>query len=290
MRCSNIVTTGLSRRSSVSSLNANPMTPMRFAGMSITASMLRLRCWSLLGRADSNRGSVKSMRPARYTRARRSLGKQEPPKAKPGFKYADDTLSFTSAHSVAITSSPFTPNRSLRAPISFAKAIFMAWNALQAYFIISAVRSETRQGFTPNGAYSAARRWTAFASAPPTTSNEGSIKSLTAAPSRRNSGLETTLTFGNRDRTGMTTSSHVPGNTVLRMATVSGLVRDGSKWAISSITRRSCVRPRLPFLSEGVPTQMKAASARSIPAWAEALADSRPSSTFLRTSSSRPGS
>ena len=56
-------------------------------------------------------------------------------------------------------------------------------------------------------------------SVPPTTTSEGSRKSRTAEPSRRNSGLETTVTPGYCANSGTTMSSQVPGNTVLRMAT-----------------------------------------------------------------------
>ena len=40
------------------------------------------------------------------------------------------------------------PSSAPSAPISLAKAIFTAWNALQAYLISSAVRRETRHGST----------------------------------------------------------------------------------------------------------------------------------------------
>ena len=65
------------------------------------------------------------------------------------------------------------------------------------------------------------------------------MKSRTAAPSRRNSGLETTDTSGEPPICGNTTSSQVPGYTVLRTATTSGLLRPGSDSAISWETRRN---------------------------------------------------
>src|ERR1035438_5843238 len=87
------------------------------------------------------------------------------------------------------------------------------------------------------------------------------MKSRTAAPSRRNSGLETTDTSGEPPICGSTRSSQVPGYTVLRTATTSGLSRPGSDSAISWATRRNWSRSRLPFFSEGVPTQISATSA-----------------------------
>ncbi len=59
--------------------------------------MARLRCCSLLGMADSSSGNFRSSWAARYTSARRSFGKQEPPKANPGFRYAGEMFSFTSS-------------------------------------------------------------------------------------------------------------------------------------------------------------------------------------------------
>ena len=53
-----------------------------------------------------------------------------------------------SRHSVSITSAPSMPSSPASAPISLAKEIFTAWKALQAYLIISAVRSATIEGST----------------------------------------------------------------------------------------------------------------------------------------------
>src|SRR5258708_20064320 len=101
---------------------------------------------------EGSSGRFRSKGPARYTRARKSFGRHEPPKANPGFRYAVEIFSFLSSHSVFITSCASMPSFSHSAPTSLAKEIFTAWNALQAYLIISAVRRETRQAFTPSGA------------------------------------------------------------------------------------------------------------------------------------------
>ena len=58
-------TAGLSRKSSVPSLNASPNTPMRSTRRSITASTARRRCCSLLGSAASSSGNFRSRRFAR---------------------------------------------------------------------------------------------------------------------------------------------------------------------------------------------------------------------------------
>jgi hypothetical protein len=49
---------------------------------------------------------------------------------------------------IFITSRESTPKCRKIRPISFANETLVAWNALQAYLIISAVRSETRHGST----------------------------------------------------------------------------------------------------------------------------------------------
>src|SRR5436190_1351694 len=131
-------------------------------------------------------------------------------------------------------------------------------------FLVAGERGfEERQAqVETSGAYKSATVRTLFESAPPTTTREGSLKSRTAEPSRRNSGLETTDTDGCPASKGTTTSSQVPGKTVLRMATISGLDRPARRAWMFSTTRRSCSRLMLPFFSEGVPTVINVTSAR----------------------------
>ena len=78
----------------------------------------------------------------------------------------------------------------LSAPSSFANETFRAWKALHPYLIISAVRRETRRGAVWSGAYRAATWATAAEFSPPITTSDGSMKSFTAVPSRKNSGFE----------------------------------------------------------------------------------------------------
>src|SRR5262249_48028358 len=96
---------------------------------------------------------------------------------------------------------------------------------------------------------------------PPTTISDGSIKSRTAVPSRKNSGLETTLTAGFPTNSGVTTSSQGAGKKGVRMGKINGFVRLGACVAISPTALRNWARPRLPLRSDGVPTQTKATSA-----------------------------
>src|SRR4051812_44247575 len=70
--------------------------------------------------------------------ARRSLGRHEPPNAKPGFRYADDTLSFVSSQKSLITTWLSIDSALQMLPISLAKPTFRPWYALHAYLTISA--------------------------------------------------------------------------------------------------------------------------------------------------------
>src|SRR5207237_10603691 len=121
-----------------------------------------------------------------------------------------EMLSAASRQSVSITSAPEIPSRALVAPISFANAIFTAWNALQAYLMSSAARSETRHGATPSGEYNPATRPAAAASELPTTSSEGVMTSAMAVPSRRNAGFAATAAPGS------TSAAQTPAMPVMR--------------------------------------------------------------------------
>ena len=78
--------------------------------------------------------------------------------------------------------------------ISLMKEIFVARNAFAAYLIISDVRTSVTITGTSSGAYSSRITRSASGSAVPITTRSGLRKSATADPSRKNSGLLTTLT------------------------------------------------------------------------------------------------
>src|SRR5436189_40074 len=82
---------------------------------------------------------VAAMRAACKT-ARRSFGRQEPPKAKPGRRYASDTLSLRSMRKIRDTSCGSAPSAAHASATSLAKQTFSAWKAFAAYLTISAVR------------------------------------------------------------------------------------------------------------------------------------------------------
>ena len=76
--------------------------------------------------------------------------------------------------------------------ISLMKEIRVARNALDAYFIISAVRKSVTIIGARSGKCNWATRSAASASSDPSTVRCGFMKSCSALPSRKNSGQETT--------------------------------------------------------------------------------------------------
>ena len=114
------------------------------------------------------------------------------------------------------------------------------------------------------------------------------MKSLTAAPSRRNSGLATT---GRPGRLGTTTCSQVPGKTVAAVRRPPEVwFGPGTPWRCPAVTRRNWSSPRLLLRSDGVPTQIRAISASATASAVEVVAVRRPAAAFSRTRGSRPGS
>ena len=97
------------------------------------------------------------------------------------------------------TSLMSAPSRSHRLAISLMKLIFVASIALATYLVISALSGDmTRNGFSVrrNGAYSSRSTSATSGLRTPTTTRSGFMKSSTAAPSLRNSGLLATSTCG----------------------------------------------------------------------------------------------
>ena len=99
------------------------------------------------------------------------------------------------------------------------KVIFIARKALAAYLISSDVRRPVNSSgvsFRFSGRYSSVIGARARSSSMPTTTRSGRLKSLMAAPSRRNSGLDTTANSasGRVSRMIFSISSPVPTGTV----------------------------------------------------------------------------
>jgi hypothetical protein len=169
--------------------------------------------------------------------------------------------------------------------------IFVASIAFAAYLLISALRaSMTRIGLPvrTNGSYSSCKASSAARSSPPRTTRSGFMKSSTAAPSFKNSGLETTAK-GNF-AIGATASlirSIVPTGAVLLLTKIFGpSIATATARAVAS-TCSMFARPSAPC---GVPTAMKTIDARRTASARSVVNDRRCSSIFRCTSSSSPGS
>ena len=121
-----LVSIGLSRRSSVPDLNARPTMPTRRRPARKTASMPRSTCCSFAGMIADRSGTGRSWIRAAFVNARTSFGRQEPPKAKPGLRYASETFSFRSTRKIRITSWASAPSASHRSATSLVKHTFRA--------------------------------------------------------------------------------------------------------------------------------------------------------------------
>src|SRR5581483_5496416 len=101
-------------------------------------------CSSLLGNTAFTMGNAMSFVFALYDRALKSLGRQDPPNANPGIRYAGDILSFLSWQKMPIISCASIESDLHKLPISFAKPIFKACQQLSTYLTISAVSTLVR--------------------------------------------------------------------------------------------------------------------------------------------------
>ena len=170
------------------------------------------------------------------------------------------------------------PTASHSRAIWFMNEMRVASIAFAAYFVISADgMSMTMSGFPvrTNGAYNSSMTLAASSESTPTTTRSGFMKSSTAAPSFRNSGLEQ-IWKGVRvcREISARTFSAVPTGTVLLVTTS---FRSFMCSPIVRATSRTCCRSAEPSSSGGVPTAMKITSDRST-AWATSVVNvKRPS-------------
>ncbi len=126
------------------------------------------------------------------------------------------------------TNSMSAPTFSASSASSFMKLMRVASIALAAYLVNSALRTsitKSRSWLRVNGAYSARIISVACSSSEPTTMRSGFMKSSIAAPSFRNSGLDTTAKptlasrFASSSAMAPRTLSAVPTGTVLLSTT-----------------------------------------------------------------------
>src|SRR5918996_5761895 len=191
-----------------------------------------------------------------------------------------------------VTASTSAPAASAIRAMAFANETFRARKALLACLASSAVcRSVSIQRVSSRTSGANSSRITARASSEslPTRMRSGRSESSTALPSRRNSGLHTTVSPPS-DRCLArisATRAAVPAGTVLFSTTTVG---PAACRATISADRSTAIRLASPDERGGVPTHTKA-TRTSVRASAGSAANrSRPASTSPRTRSSRAGS
>ena len=181
-----------------------------------------------------------------------------------------------------MTSRTSAPTASHNPATALMKLSLVARNALDAYLIVSAVA----ESVISKGAWVPEKRSPTLAAAAwssaPTTMRSGWRLSATAVPSRRNSGLETTVTSG-RPSTRSTTRVDPTGTVDLFTMT-----EPGERWGpISSATASTKERSAEPSSSWGVGTHRNTNSAPCTAAVAPTTNRRRPAAWPSRTSSSR---
>ncbi len=181
-----------------------------------------------------------------------------------------------------MTSRTSAPTASHRPATALTKLSLVARKALEAYLMVSAVAASV----ISSGAWVPANRSPTLAAAAwssaPTTMRSGCRLSGTAVPSRRNSGLDTTVTSW-RPRTRSTTRVEPTGTVDLLT-----MIVPGNRWGpISSATASTKERSAEPSSPCGVGTHRKTNSAPSTASVAPTTNRSRPAAWPSRTSSSR---
>src|SRR6476620_7699942 len=284
-------TIGLSRRSSVPDLNARPKIAILRLPNSRMLSTARRTCISLDTNTFARTGSSRSCFRAVWSSARTSVGKHEPPKAKPGRRYAPLMFNLVSVRKMSMTSCESSPSVAHSVPISLPKVTFSAWKLLSTYFVISATAIGTRKRGPSRPSYRLITADPLRSSLSPTTVFGGFSKSQTLEPSLRNSGLTHTPKSTQArlpdacSSTGMRTFSHVPGTIVLRNTTTCQPSLPASASPISSLTVSRYRVDNPPPDAEGVPTQTIEMSEPRTASAGSAVTVSLPAATTLAVSS-----
>ncbi len=195
------------------------------------------------------------------------------------------------------TRSMSAPTRSAMLANSFMNEILVASIALAAYLVNSAEAMSIENIFSRfrlNGAYSRRSCDSDCGSSTPMTMRSGAMKSLTAAPSLRNSGFEATRGVNPALPASAIVSiieartfSAVPTGTVDLVTTSCDSV---SSRPMVRATESTARRSAEPSMSEGVPTAMNRISPCRVVSAASVEKCSRPVSALRCTSPSRPGS
>jgi hypothetical protein len=253
--------------------------------ISSTRATKRRRCRTLTSAAALSRAKSWPWCAAVSSRARMSLGRQEPPKPRPALRKARPMRGSAPMPSATACTSP--PVSSHRWAISLMKLIFSARKLLAPYLISSALVGSVTMRRPGRCATSAITRAHATASSPPTTMRAGLRTSSSALPSRRNSGHTTSC--GARDpRPHWRGSSRVvPGGTLLlRTMTAPAPATP----AICSTAARTSRRSACPSGSARVPTATMAMPAPSMASATPSQTESAPLPSTAARAPSRPGS
>ena len=285
--------------SSVLGLKASPQSAMRLPARPAPKRALIFApstCFCASFTCSTAPTSV-SGRPASFPvrcRALTSLGKQEPPKPAPAYRKSKPMRG--SEPMPCRTSSMSAPSRSARLASSFMNEMRVASMALAAYLVSSAERTlicRMRSRLRWNGAYSWRSSAVARSSSEPRMMRSGRMKSSTAAPSLRNSGLDTTQNawfaprLASSSATAARTLSAVPTGTVDLFT----ITRSPLMWRpMARAAASTCCRSAEPSSSDGVPTAMSCNSPCAPPAAASVVNRSRPAARLRATMASSPGS
>ena len=178
-------------------------------------------CWSLTLITALSISNSYATSWADLDKAWTSFGKQLPPYPVPANRNRFPIR--VSVPIPCLTASTSAPRSEHRLAISFMKVILVAKKALAAYLVNSADFISIKMMGLPcltKGAYNCCITPSAWLEAVPITTRSGFMKSSTATPSRKNSGLETTSkeTFAFLARAWLTLAA-VPTGTVLLSTT-----------------------------------------------------------------------
>ena len=220
---------------------------------------------------------------AAASRARTSLGKQEPPNPSPALRKARPTRGSSPMPSATAPTS--APVSSQRWAISLMNEIFRARKVLVPYLTISALVESVMITGAWRWPKSAATRSQATRSSPPTTMRVGLLKSSIAEPSRRNSGQETRgKPAASREATMLAV---VPGGIVDLIAITAPRAALAAALATAS---RTWERSASPSSAGGVPTAIMTMPASRTPTAMSPVTCTLPAACSRWSISSSPGS
>ena len=241
---------GLSRRSSVPALKLKPNMPIRLCPVFMIRSMPRAYLYFIAGKDRTRESVFPDHVSGLICQSTQIFGQARTAKGEAGPQSTHRKYSaFGPGRRCPSPDGTSTPNALLRLPISLANPIFNACQLLSMYLTISEISSSVLMRGASSREYRPANGFPAAGIKLPNHGLGGALKSLTAEPSRRNSGLWQTpkplpATFPEASsRIGITMLRTVPGKTVLRIATTcQSFFASGRRR--SAHTRAGCIADR----------------------------------------------